>query len=824
MSPDEPSANSRAQVLIVEDERLIGLDIQRTLERQGYPVVGLASRGEHAIEMAREGRPDVVLMDIRLKGDVDGIYAAREIRQRFDIPVIFLTAHADEATLQRAVATDAFGYLLKPFQERELFSTIEIVCFKHRLEKQLRDNQQWLATTLESIGDGIIATDEHGCIRLMNPVAERLTGWTHSAALGQPLSAVLTVVDPRTRQPTVDPFSSAQDASGPVMAVDSLLLPTGSGRETPVDLITAPLRDGDGRLVGVVVTLHDITERRRWEERLAAVNEVGRELTLLRNSRLIPERVLDVAARVIAFDRALYGVWDETAGEMQCQYYRDDGRPEGDIWRLGQADADRIEMIVIRSGEAVNIPDTGSDARCAAGVAANAPCAAVYVPMKVGTRTVGILAAERRTREPFSATDQQLLQTLAHQTAIALENARLYDEIEDRVEELAALNRIGQAINSSLEWQATLNVVAEQARRLLDVAAVSVALVEEGSGDVRYAAAAGEKSDFIPGRRLPAGQGIVGWVVQHGKPAVVPEVTQDERFFAEFDRLSGFTTRSILCVPLQVDGRTIGAIQAINKSDDRFDHEDMRLLTALAAPAATAIANARWFEQVRASRKLLQTLSHRFVQLQESERRLIAREIHDEAGQALTSLMVGLRLLEERAARNEPLVDHIADLKQTVDQVLEGLHRLATDLRPASLDHLGLCEALRQYVHTFSQQHRLAVQFETIGLEDDSGLPPEEAIALYRIAQEALTNVVRHSNATRADVLLERRANQLVLIVEDNGTGFEPAEVTAGDHLGLAGMQERAEMVGGSLVIESSPGSGTTVYVELPYVVSDSHR
>jgi signal transduction histidine kinase len=210
------------------------------------------------------------------------------------------------------------------------------------------------------------------------------------------------------------------------------------------------------------------------------------------------------------------------------------------------------------------------------------------------------------------------------------------------------------------------------------------------------------------------------------------------------------------------------------------------------------------------------------VEVQESERRYVARELHDEAGQALTSLMVGLRLLERDAQRSEAVVAGVAELKRMVDSVLENLHRLAMDLRPASLDHLGLVAALRQYAEAVSDQHSLVVQFETVGFHDR--LPSDVESSIYRMVQEALTNVIRHARATRVDVLLEQRDNKLVVIVEDNGVGFNPTAVMQNGRLGLFGVRERAEMLGGRLVLESAAGAGTTLLVEVPYGDSDSHR
>jgi signal transduction histidine kinase len=157
-----------------------------------------------------------------------------------------------------------------------------------------------------------------------------------------------------------------------------------------------------------------------------------------------------------------------------------------------------------------------------------------------------------------------------------------------------------------------------------------------------------------------------------------------------------------------------------------------------------------------------------------------------------------------------------------VDNVMENLHRLAMDLRPASLDHLGLEAALRQHIQTLQEKLSLEIKFGIFRVNER--LPANMEIALYRIVQEALNNVVRHARATRVDVIIQRRDDILILIVEDNGVGYDPAVAMKSDRLGLFGMRERAEMLGGKLVVESAAGKGTTVFVEVPYASSNSHR
>jgi PAS domain S-box-containing protein len=399
------------------------------------------------------------------------------------------------------------------------------------------------------------------------------------------------------------------------------------------------------------------------------------------------------------------------------------------------------------------------------------------------------------------------------------EQIRAEERIKQRARELEALNEIGQAIASTLDLQETLTLIAEHTTKLMGMAATSVLLCDETGEDLYFAAASGEGADFVVSRRLAMGQGIAGWVAQHGESVLVPDVSQDPRWHGTFDEESGFTTRSILCVPLRSKRRTVGVIEAINK-EGGFSQDDLRLLTALAAPVAAAIENARLFEEVRTGHEQLQALSRRLVEVQEVERAYVARELHDETGQALSSLLLGMSLLEQETDCPEEVKDRVVQMEATIDKMLENLHRLAMHLRPATLDHLGLVAALEQYVETLEQQHGITARFETVGLGDER-LPPEVETALYRIVQEALTNVLRHAQATRVDVLLERRGDQVVTIVEDDGIGFDPEAAKESERLGLFGMRERAHMLGGKLVIESAAGTGTAVFVEVPYARSN---
>ena len=223
--------------------------------------------------------------------------------------------------------------------------------------------------------------------------------------------------------------------------------------------------------------------------------------------------------------------------------------------------------------------------------------AELCVPVTLGTKTIGVLDIQSTQLEAFDKYHVSALETLADQLAIAIENARLYDEINQRLKELKSLNEIGQAITSTLDLQKTLTLITDHTTGLMNVAAASVVLRDNEAGEVWFAAASGEGSEAVIGLHMALGQGLAGWVAEKGEPVIVPDVYADQRFFPNMDKNSGFTTKSILCVPLQTKGYTIGAIEVMNKKNGVFDKEDLALLQALAAPAAAAIENAQLYEE-----------------------------------------------------------------------------------------------------------------------------------------------------------------------------------------------------------------------------------
>jgi len=256
------------RILVVEDEAVVARDLQTRLTRLGYTIVDTTARGDSAIVLAEKHNPDLVLMDIRLQGEMDGIAAAHVIRNRYHLPVVYLTAHADEVTFDRARATEPFGYILKPFDERELRTVIEMALYKHQAERKLQLSERRYATTLSSIGDGVIATDRSGLVTFLNPVAERLTGWSAAEAEGKPLTEVFRIVNEQTRATVENPVDRVLREGIVVGLANHTILISRHGSEAPIDDCAAPIQDDLGISVGAVLVFRDVTETHRREEQL----------------------------------------------------------------------------------------------------------------------------------------------------------------------------------------------------------------------------------------------------------------------------------------------------------------------------------------------------------------------------------------------------------------------------------------------------------------------------------------------------------------------------------------------------------------------------
>jgi two-component system, NarL family, sensor histidine kinase DevS len=538
------------------------------------------------------------------------------------------------------------------------------------------------------------------------------------------------------------------------------------------------------------------------ENRLRALVETGVAITSELSLDALLQRLVEAAAELTEARYAALGVIDGSGSELERFLTTGiDAETQAAIGDLPRGRG--ILGVLIREDAPLRLHNLGDDPR-SVGFPPNHPPMSTFLGVPVHLRGVAygnLYLTEKAGGEDFTEEDQELVELLASQAAVAIENARLYEAATGWSRQLESLNEVGNALATETDLDRLLDLVARRLRELLDARLVTV-LLPSGGDELRFAAVAGERGK-LAGATITRSTSKSGRVLERRQSERADSVLDDPDVDHEAMRLIG--ARSGLWVPLLVRGRAIGVLAAHDKlgAEVRFTDTDMRLAETFATRAAVA---------VDLSERIAQDSLRRVVEAQELERRRLARELHDETGQALTSILLGLKALEERTA--DPASRAATeDLRELVVSTLQDVRRLAVELRPSALDDFGLVAALERLTASFTEQTGISVDFQT-ALADER-LPEEVETALYRIVQESLTNVVKHARARRVSILLARKGGTVKAVVEDDGQGFDTVEQT-GDGYGLVGMRERLALLGGRLEVESGRDGGTTIAAEVP--------
>jgi signal transduction histidine kinase len=538
------------------------------------------------------------------------------------------------------------------------------------------------------------------------------------------------------------------------------------------------------------------------ENRLRALVEAGVALTSELSLDALLQRLVEAAAELTGARYAALGVIDRSGSELER--FLTTGMDAETHAAIGELPRGRGILGVLISDDApLRLHNLGEDSR-SVGFPAGHPPMSTFLGVPIHLRGVAygnLYLTEKAGGDDFTEEDEELVGLLASQAAVAIENARLYEAATAWSKQLESLNEVGNALATETDLGRLLDLVARRLGELLDARLVTV-LLPSGADELRFVAVAGNESEWLIGATIPRSTSKTGRVLERGQSERVDSVLDDPDVDPHAARLLGAS--SGLWVPLLVRGRAIGVLAAHDKlgPDVRFTDTDLRLAETFAARAALA---------VDLSERIASDSLRRVVEAQELERRRLARELHDETGQALTSILLGLKGLEERFDDPESRAA-TAELRELVVSTLQDVRRLAVELRPSALDDFGLVAALERLTTSFAEQSGIAVDFQTsLGGERLSG---EVETALYRIVQESLTNVVKHARARHVSILLTRTTGSIKAVIEDDGQGFDPAEGTH-DGFGLVGMRERLALLGGRLQVESGE-AGTTIAAEVP--------
>jgi two-component system, NarL family, sensor histidine kinase DevS len=540
-------------------------------------------------------------------------------------------------------------------------------------------------------------------------------------------------------------------------------------------------------------------------DRLRALVDAGIALSSELSLDALLQQLVETAAQLTGARYAALGVIDQSgAGLERFLTHGIDAETHAAIGDLPRGRG--ILGVLIRDAKPLRLDDLGDDPR-SVGFPEHHPPMRTFLGVPILLRGVayGNLYLTEKDGGAFTDEDEEVTQLLAAQAAVAIENTRLYESSTRWLRHLESLGEIGDALAGEIELERLLAIVARRLRDLVAARLVLIALPEGGGDHLRIAAADGEGGDAygLVGVELALGGSKTGRVLQRGRSERVDSVLDDPELDQRIARRMG--VRSALYVPLVVEARAIGVVVAHDKlgPTPAFTDEDVRLAESLATRAAIA---------VELSQRVSRDTVRRVVEAQELERASLARELHDETGQALTSILLGLKSLDERAVDDD---DHaaVAELRELVVSTLQNVRRLAVELRPAALDDFGLVPAIERLRDVVEEQSGVSVDVQA-NLADQR-LPSESETALYRIVQEAFTNVLKHAAATRVSVRLHRGEETVTLTVHDDGKGFDPEKVRDGS-LGLVGMRERVALLGGRLAIESSEDAGTMLSAEVP--------
>lgn len=683
----------------------------------------------------------------------------------------------------------------------------------------VHEQRGFASAVLDTVGALVIVLDRAGRIVSFNRACQEMTGYTFDQVRGRHFWDVFLI--PEEVEPVKAVFKELRDGQFPNQYENYWMTRDGSRRL--IAWSNTALLNDEGAVEYVIGTGIDISERKRVEAEIEQrrqesefLDEISQAVTSTLDLRETLTLVAAHATRLLGVSAASVALCDADRGDLWFAA----ASGAGAEYVLGRrlAMGRGIAGWVAEHGQELMVPDVSRDSRFydefdrGSGFTTSS---ILCVPLRTKGQTIGVIEVMNKKRAAFDEEDLRLLTLMAAPAATAIDNARLFDAEVSRRYEAETLREATAALASTLDLNNVLDSILAHLEQVVPYDSACVFLQEEG----RLRAVAGKgfpRPDQIIGCEYPADDALYAEI----RRTIQPVILEDARADPRFQRWGGTDyTHGWMGVPLVVRGEIIGYLSFDSRRVAAYGEAEAALAQAFATQAAAAIQNARLFEQVRAGRERLKALSLQLVEVQETERRHIARELHDEIGQLLTGLKLCLDMCMRLPV--DEMRTNLDEARVLVNELIARGRELSLDLRPAMLDDLGLLPALLWHFERYTTQTGVLVRFEHAGLE--RRFSPQVETAAYRIIQEALTNVARHAGVDEVTVRLWSDQDRLRLHIEDQGTGFEPeVRLASGASSGLTGMQERAALVGGHLTIESAPGTGARLRAEMPASVMET--
>jgi len=778
---------AKSKILIVEDEWIIANDIKSSLKDLGYSVVAVVATGKEAIEKSETKSPDLVLMDIVLQGEIDGIQAASHIMSCLDIPIVYLTAYTDDAVLKQAKKSGAYGYLVKPFKDREMQATIEMALYKHQMEKMLKQSESRLLTTLRSINDAVISTDRGGAVTFMNPLAKSLTGFKSKHAKGRHLKDIFNIKsnEPEFLNTTVNNIIQ----EGLVISQAQYFLFNKDNTPINIELSSAPITDDKENISGLVIVFRDISRRIQVEKELEEYREQLEEIARERTAKLklfsdIVEKSPD-GVQIIDFNGQI--LYSNTAVEKIYGYSCEELKGKNVKELNDDPDfASKYIMPSIRDqgqwdGELMVKDKNGN--RFAVWLAAFTVNDSDNMPAGI----IGIIRdlTERKKAEQLIRDSEEKFRNLFNQASDSIfllstsENDLIIEDTNDAALLMHGYSRkelIGKPISILDNLDARDNI-QDRTKRLM-------------KGELLHFETSHVRKD---GSTFPVE--VSAQSIHIG----------EKPFILAFDR--DITERKL------VEDKLMHYYEKL----EELVRERTRELIEANENLQVEIGERKKAEKTLLSyQKQLQSLTSQLALLEENEKRRIATELHDAVGQTLALSKIKLGQLNKSASSPE-MKSSIKEILQLVEQTIKETRTLTFELSPPILYELGLNQAIQWLIDQFRAKHDLNITLESDGF--DKQFDNNVRFFLFQAIRELLFNIVKHAHATEVTLTMSGSSRELQIIIDDNGIGFSKPSVHY-DGFGLFNIRERMNHINGTFEIKSKPGRGTRVTLVAPFEVN----
>lgn len=744
------------KIMIVEDEAIVAMSIKNLLKKMKYPVVGIFPSGEEAVEQVEQHNPDIILMDINLAGEMNGIETAREINKKTYVPIIYMTAYADEATLEEAKITEPFGYIIKPFIEKDIRGTLEMALYKQKIEKKLRVNEEKYRLIVDNLTDLIIKLDTDGNFIFASPSFTSTFGREEEKLIGKSFLQLVHTDHRDSTEKALEPLLNEPY----IKYIEHKALTREGWRWFGWSIRS--VINNLGEPVELVCTGRDITDKINFEDKLRSYQHILED----RNEELI-----ETQQKLFLSRDKYFNLFDfAPIGYMTIDEH---GLIKDSNIRIA-------EMLIISRIDIIdkNLTDFISE----------------------------------ESLEEYTSFGQKLMNTTTKQSCELImlrTNGEKFNALLDGISEFE-----GQNVKFLIAFVDITDRV--KAQSALKESEAKHRLVSGMVSDFVYSGTINQKGEITYKWLSGAYRKILGYSFEEiiKNSNLIQSIIHPDDINKVKQNLKNLFQNKPAVNEYRIITKENDICWLRDYVKPEYDEKKSTVLGIIGG-VQDITENKKYINELNESHQRLRNLTTKLELSLEEERKKIAIEIHDNIGQLLTALTLDLSWLMKKVPDDrEDLNIKLDEMYELINKTSDMVSMVTSQLRPTILDHFGLIPALQWQAEEFKK--RSNIDFDFNYPEEHPEFDEITSIVVFRTFQEALTNIIRHSKADFVEIDLSIKENFLKLQVTDNGIGINQDQINNPNSFGLMGIKERANSIGGSFNVFGNNDSGTTLEVLVP--------